>query len=175
MPPTSTNILETILKQTTGTTAIAAVVIGAATGVFAAGYGPGYGPGWGGHRGMMGGPGGTYGPGMMGGPGGMYGPGMMGGTGYTDQQISDAKAALGITPDQEDAWNAYVGAIQGRTALMQAHRQGMFTHGPVSPEQRQAFHQQGYNQMQQVFDARRNLYSVLTPQQRSAAGNLIGR
>jgi len=168
------------MKQTTrkiAITAIAALVIAAATGVFAAGgYAPGYGygPGWGGHRGMMGGPGGTYGPGMMGRPGGMYSPGMMGGTGYTDQQISGLKAQLGITPEQESAWNAYVTAVQGRTELMQAHRQVMFNNGPMSTDQRQAFHQQGYNQMQQLFNARDNLYDILTPQQRTTAGNLIG-
>ncbi len=162
------------MKSTTRTialTTIAAVVIGTATAAFAAG---GYGPGWGGHRGMMGGPGGMYGPGMMGGPGGMYGPGMMGGAGYTDQQITTMKAQLGITPAQESALNAYVAALQSRAELMQSHREAMFTTGPVNPDQRLAFHQQGLNQMQQLFDARRNLYDVLTPTQRSTAANLIG-
>jgi hypothetical protein len=181
MPLSRKKILETIMKTKTARTitliTIAVAIIGTATLAFAAGgYGPGMmgGPGGGYGPGMMGGPGGGYGPGMMGGRGMRGGPGMMGGYGYTDQQITDMKSALGITPDQEGAWNDYISALQGRAQLMQAHRQAMFSNGPISPETRQAYHQQGYSQMQQLFDARRNLFDKLTPQQRSKAGDIIG-
>ena len=149
------------------------------------GPGSGYGPGMMGGRGggygpgMMGGRSGGYGPGMMGGPGGGYGrgmmggPGMMGGYGYTDQQVADIKSTLGITADQEDAWNAYIGAVRGREAMMQSHWQAMSSNAPMTPEQRLAFHQQGYNQMQQLIDARRHLFDVLNPQQRAKADSLI--
>ena len=155
------------VKRTIVITAIAAVVIATASGVFAGGgY---YGPGWGGHHGMMGAPGGMYGP--NGAPGGM-----MGGCpqGYTGQPLADLKTPLGISPDQEGAWNHYVAAVEGRTALMQSHRQAMLTNGPVTPEQHLALRQQGFEQMQQVINARRNLYNILTPQQRIRADELIG-
>ncbi|MEJ2589968.1 MAG: Spy/CpxP family protein refolding chaperone [Candidatus Thiodiazotropha sp.] len=161
-------------------TAIATAAIATATVVFAAGgYGPGMMGGPGGYGpGMTGGRGGGYGPGMMGGPGGYGrgmtgGPGMMGGYGYSDQQITDIKSALGITADQEDAWNAYIGAVRGREAMMQSHWQAMSGNAPMTPEQRLAFHQQGYNQMQQLINARRHLFDVLNPQQRAKADSLI--
>jgi len=158
------------MKQSTQRTlaiiGAAALIIGAGSAVFAQGFGPGYGPGWGGHRGMMGGPGGFYGPG---GGRGL----MMGGypAAYTDQQLADLKATLGITPDQEAAWNRYIDAVRGRAELMQSHRQQMFATGPLSPDQRLAFHQQGLEQLQKLTAARRDLYDTLTPQQRAAAGN----
>lgn len=151
----------------------ASLILGVTGTVFA--YG-GYGPGWGGHRGMMGGPGV-----MMGGPGGMYGQGMgsqfMRGTGplgITEQQLSGLKTELGITAEQEGAWNAYVAALQGRTELMQSHRQAMLATGPATPDQRLAFHQEGLDQMQRVTTARRDLFSTLTPQQQARADSLAG-
>ncbi len=158
--------------------AAAALIVGAGSVAFAQGFGPGYGygPGWGGHRGMMGGPGG-----MMGGPGGFYGPGggrgmMMGGFSgaYAGQQLDDLKSTLGITADQETAWKQYADAVKARADLMQSHRQQMFTDGPVTPDQRLAFHQQGLDQLQQVTTARRDLYNVLTPQQRTTADTYTG-
>ena len=152
-------------RKTLTFTLITALAIGVATAVFA---GP-YGPGWHGHRGMMGG------PGCMGGMGG--GPGMMK-TGTSidqiDQRLADLKTSLGITPDQESAWDNYAQAVEGKFGLMQAHRASMVTSGPPSPEQRQAFHQEGFAQMQKVRDARQDLYQVLTPDQQAKAGNLIG-
>jgi len=166
------------MKQTTKRrwvrVAATAVIVGAGSVAFAQGYG--YGPGWGGHRGMMGGPGG-----MMGGPGGFYGPGggrgmMMGGFSgaYADQQLTDLKSTLGITTDQETAWNRYADAVKARAGLMQSHREQMFNGGPVTPDQRLAFHQQGLDQLQQVTAARRDLYNVLTPPQRAAADTYTG-
>ncbi len=141
----------------------AALIIGTGTFAFAHGYGPGYGPGWGGHHGMMGGPGG--GRGMM-----------MGGytAGYADQQLADLKSSLGITTDQEAAWSRYSDAVKGRAGLMQSHRQQMFTSGPISPDQRLSFHQQGLEQMKQVSAARQELFKVLTPQQRATADTYTG-
>lgn len=155
------------VKRTIAVTTIAAVVIGAASGVFAGG---GYGPGWGGHHVMMGGPGGMYG--QNGGPGTMMGSGFT--QGYTDPQLSDLKTSLGITNDQENAWNAYVTAVQSRAEIMQSHRQAMITNGQITPQQRLAFRQQGFDQMQQVINARRTLYNSLTPEQRTRADELVG-
>jgi hypothetical protein len=116
---------------------------------------------------------------MIGGPGGMHG---MGGSGRlmkgnpaanVEQRLTKLKGTLDITADQEAVWNAYAAAVEGRVGLMQAHRQSMLNSGPPSPEQRLAFHQQGFNQMQQVRQARQDLLQVLTPEQQSRAGKLI--
>jgi Spy/CpxP family protein refolding chaperone len=161
---------ETAMKQTTkrilGIAAASALLIGATGGVFARG---GYGPGWGGHHGMMGGPGGMGG--MSGGPGWMMGGDPVA---YTEQQLTQLKTDLGITPEQETAWNAYAEAVQAKAGLMAAHRQAMFGNATVTPEQRQSFHQQGLEQMRQVTQARRDLYAALTPEQQAKAGGLIG-
>ncbi|RLJ20521.1 hypothetical protein DJ031_05730 [bacterium endosymbiont of Escarpia laminata] len=157
-------------KQFLGIAAASALVISVASGVFAhGGFGPGFGPGWGGHHGMMGGPGGMHGPG--GGPGWM-----MGGDPfvYADQQLTGLKSTLGITVEQEDAWNTYEEAVKGKVGVMLSHRQTMFGSGTIAPEQRFTFHQQGLEQMQKVTAASRGLYAVLTPAQQERAGNLIG-
>jgi hypothetical protein len=170
------------MKQTTNqflAITAAAILIGTAGNAIAHG---GYGPGWGGPGGMMGGPGGMGPPGMIGGPGGMpgiaRGPGAMKGTdpvAYTDQRLAQAKAELGITPEQEAAWTRYADAAKAKAELMAAHRQAMFGGETVTPEQRQAFHQEGQAQRQQVATATRELYAVLTPQQQASAGALLGR
>ncbi|MCU7837670.1 MAG: Spy/CpxP family protein refolding chaperone [gamma proteobacterium symbiont of Taylorina sp.] len=152
-------------KQIIGTVAISALVIGLASGVFARG---GFGPGWGGHHGMMNGPMG-YGTGyghaamMMNNP-----------TEYTEQQLANLKSKIGITVDQETAWNDYVNEIKAKTGLMQVHRQTRFENRHAFQEQQQNFHQQGLAQMQKVFAARKNLSTVLTPEQQAKVGNLIG-
>jgi hypothetical protein len=111
----------------------------------------------------------------MGGMGGGSGMMMTGASiDQVDQRLADLKSSLGITPDQESAWNAYAQAVEGKFGLMQAHHATMVSSGPPGPEQRQAFHQQGFAQMQKVQSARQDLYRVLTPQQRANAGNLIG-
>ena len=158
------------MKQTTkrvlGIAAASALLIGAAGGVFAHG---GYGPGWGGHHGMMGGP---RGMGAYGGPGWM-----MGGdpAAYTDQRLTQLKTTLGITPEQEAAWNAYAEAVQARAGIRAAHHEAMFGQGTVTPEQRLGFHEQGLAQMQKVTAATRDLYAALTPEQQAKAdGILVG-
>jgi hypothetical protein len=169
-------------KRTLGILAAAATLVVATGGVIAAGgngpdsgtswYGPGRMGGWG----MMGGPG-MMGPGMMGGPGMIGGPGMMMSgdpVAYTQQELTELKTRLGITPAQETAWNAYASALLGRAGLMTAHRQVMLGSAPVTPEQGLTFHQQGMAQMQQVATATRDLYAVLTPEQQAKASSLLG-
>jgi hypothetical protein len=144
--------------------------------------GPGMGPGMG--RGMMGrgmGPGMMGGPGLMRGPGGMGGPGMLGPgmmsgnpIAYADQRLTRLKAALGITPQQESTWDAYAEAVKGQAGMMLAHRQALMGNTAITPEQRRAFMEQGQAQRRQVAGASRNLYAVLTPEQREKAGGLPG-
>lgn len=167
--------------------AVSALVIGVTGGVLAhGGFGPGSGPGWGGHQGMMGTPGGMHrfggGPGgMMGGPGGMHGPGagpsgMMGGDPavFTDQRLTELKSIIGVTDEQETAWNDYAETLKSNAGMMLSHRQLMFGGEPVTPEQRFALQQQGLEQMQRMTTASRDLYNALTPEQQARAGNLIG-
>ena len=149
-------------KQLIGFTAVAALVVGAASGVFARG---GFGPGWGGHHGMMGGPGAGYGPGYM---MGNYSAASI------DQNLADQKARIGITADQESAWAAYTTAVKGKYDLMQSHRQARFGDTGVDANQIQSFHQQGLTQMQKVLKATQDLYAVLTSEQQAQVGNLIG-
>ncbi len=158
------------MKQTTKrllTIATASALVLAATGtVLARG---GFGPGWGGHHGMMGGPGGMHGP--YGGPGAMRGHAF---AGYGEQQLDQLKARLGITEEQQGAWEAYTTAVKDRAEVMSTHREAMFA-GTVTPEQRQAFHQEGFDQMQKLASASRDLYAALTPEQQVQAGDLTGR
>jgi protein CpxP len=157
--------MKQITKRILGIAAASALVIGAANGVLAHGFGPG----WGGHPGMMGGAGSMHGP--FGGPGQMMGADP---TAYSDQQLAELETRLGITPEQESAWDNYADAVKAKAALMTSHRSAMTGAYSIGPDQRQAFHQQGMEQMQRVQDAARGLYAVLSPEQQTAAGTLIG-
>ena len=153
-------------KQLIGFAAVGALVIGAASGVFArGGFGPGYGHGWGGHQGMMGGPGAGYGPCVQ---------QNVNTGGAIDQRLSEQKSRIGITAEQEPAWSAYSTALKGKYDLMQSHRQARFGGAGIDNSQLQAFRQQGLTQMQKVLKATQDLNAVLTPEQQASAGNLIG-
>lgn len=98
--------------------------------------------------------GGMAGMGMMGGGGmGMMGggPAMMGGAqGYgIEERLARQKSALKITPDQESAWQTYAGA-----AKKQADR-----HDKLVTER--------HEQLEAVRGAYKDLYTVLTPEQRA--------
>jgi Spy/CpxP family protein refolding chaperone len=116
------------------------------------------------------------GPGMMGmmGPG-MMGPGMMGGTvADTDEWLSNVKQDLGIKPSQQDAWKAYRQAVVNQYALMNAHRQSMWSGGtPLANQTWEQMHQQGWQTRQQMVEAANDLYRTLTPEQQSKASGLL--
>jgi len=146
-------------KRILGLAALSALAIGAAPMIRAAGW-SGMGPGMGGYQGMMGG------PGMMGMGGGSVAA--------TNERLADVKSRLGITADQEKAWDAYEQAVINRSALMNAHRETMMSSGmPPTGDQRLAMHQQGSQTMQQAAQASQDLYRVLTPQQKAQADNLL--
>lgn len=167
-------------RRILGIVAASALTIGTVSAVLAhGGAGPGAGQGWNGQPGMMGGP-----NGMMGGPNGMRGGpnGMMGGPGrmmgsdpvaHMDQRLTAMKSRLGITPEQEPAWDDFATALRSGAAMMGAHRQAMMGGEPVTQEQRLAFRQQGMGQMQQMAAAGEALYQALTPEQRSRAGRMM--
>ena len=157
-------------KRYLGIAAVSALVIGVTGGVLAqGGFGPGFGPGWGGHQRMMGNPGGMHRFG--GGPGGMMGSDP---AAFTDQRLTELKSTIDVTDEQESVWNTYADAVKSQVGVMQSHRQLMFGSEPITPDQRLAFHQQGLDQMQKMATASRDLYSTLTPEQQTRAGNLIG-
>ena len=157
------------------------------------GYGPGmgYGMGWGGHmggygpQGMMGygyGPGMGYGMGWGRGHMGGYGPqGMMGyGYGYgnanpgavVDDRLTELKAELKITDQQESAWKAYAEQVKAQAESMQAWHTAMWNSAQLSaPErlaQRDAMLKQRLAQHEAMTSAFNELYKALTPEQRAA-------
>lgn len=182
--------------------AIAAAGIAAAAIAYAdppAGFGPGSegcafggaGPGAMGY----GGRGGGYGPGMMGsgGPGGGYGPGMMGGgwgprggfgpgagagpVARQDARLAFLKEELKITADQQAAWDAYATAVKAQAAAMEAfHAQAPAAN--VTPgeriEQHANFAKLRADQMTALSAAVKDLYAVLTPEQKTTADQYFG-
>lgn len=122
--------------------------------------------------GMMGGPGMMGGGMMMGG-----GPGMMGATSAEDR-LAAQKAALQITPAQETAWNAYADVTKKQFGAMRAQHEAMWNSAPASSAERYELHSQFMKQRaaghEAVSAAYKNLYSVLTPEQRTLADQGTG-
>jgi Spy/CpxP family protein refolding chaperone len=118
--------------------------------------------------GMMGG---GPGMGMMG--GGMMGGGMMGGGYNIEDRLSAQKAALKITPDQERAWTAYADVAKKQSEAMWAQREAMWKSAPSSSAERYELHSKFMTQraksQETLSAAYKELYSVLTPEQRAAA------
>lgn len=187
-------------KILTGVAAAASLAFATVT-VYAAppaGYGPGAGgcafngagPGvagagtWGGGpmgRGMMGGGMGGYGPGMM---GGGYGPGAAAGGGPAvnmgermDARLSFLKGELKITSDQEAAWGAYATQAKAQAAAMQAfHAQPpSAAQTPAERiEQRADRAKLHAEQLKTMSAAVKDLYAVLTPEQKAVADQHFG-
>ncbi len=127
----------------------------------------------GGGYGMMGG-----GYGMMGGPGmmGGYGPhmGWGGGSGYNaEDRLAAQKSALKITPDQEKAWSAYADVAKKQFDTMLAQREAMWKSAPSSSAERYELHSKFMSEraksQETLAAAYKQLYSALTPEQRTVA------
>jgi Spy/CpxP family protein refolding chaperone len=162
------------MKRMTALAIAAVTALGLGTAVVVAqpfGPGSGYGPGA-----MMGG---GYGPGMMGGGfgpgmmGGGFGPGMMGGAYDIDARLDAQKTALGITAEQETAWNAYATLAKQQSESMLARHQAMWNSNTASSADRLALHSafmtQRAQEIQALNTAYADLYAVLTPEQRATA------
>lgn len=157
-----------ILAGTAGALTLAVV-----TAVAAAPEGPvaGTGP----YHGMGPGMGGMGGMGMM--DGGMRGggPAMMSG-----QYLTQMKTQLAITPQQEPAWQAFAAKAAEQANLMQAshaqHRQAVDTNAaaPDFMAGHIGLMTQHLAGMQTVNAALKDLYAVLTPEQRSIADQSFG-
>lgn len=139
--------------------------------------GGGYGPGM-----MGGGPRGGYGPGMMGGgPRGGFGPGMAGAQGNpaanAAARLAFLQTELGITADQESAWQAYAKQVKQQAESMQALRAQAPAAAQSAPErinQRAAFAKQRAAHMEAMSAAVKDLYAVLTPEQKAVADQHFG-
>jgi Spy/CpxP family protein refolding chaperone len=131
------------------------------------GYCPGY------ARGSRGPSQGWYGPGMMGGH--MMGGGMMSSGAWLDQ----ARTELGVTQAQEQAWSAYVEAVEAdRGAMLAMHSQmsAQMVPGANAPDRLQAhidMMSTRLTSLQQIETATRALYQVLTPEQRERADRTL--
>ena len=117
--------------------------------------------------GMMGG--GMGGPGMMG-----WGPGATGGFGYNiEDRLAAQKSALKITPAQERAWSAYADVAKKQSDAMLTQHEAMWKSAPSSSAERfelqSKFMQERAQQHEALSAAYKELYTVLTPEQRAAA------
>ena len=156
----------------------------------------GYGPGWGMGPGMMGGYGGQgwggrmggygpgygMGPGMMGGCGGQAGGGRMGGhgPGHAGERLARLKIALGITAQQDVAWQAFAKNAKQQSenrqawfAKMREARDGAKS-APEMLAQRSEFMKQRQLEMAANVAAFKDLYAALTPEQKVIADQRFG-
>jgi|SRR3972149_174026 len=151
------------------------------------GYGPGYGMhgygmhGYGMGYGMHG-----YGPGYGMGPGAGMGYGMQGyGMGYgadpeeAENRLADLKSQLGITAQQEPAWQAFVKSAKQReesrkawfAKMREARTAGSL---PELLAQRDEVFKQQQAERQATTAALKELYAALSPEQRTLADQRFG-
>jgi hypothetical protein len=157
--------VQTIIAATTGVLALTL-----ATAISAAPYGAGCGgtgPGPGASRMHQGG---------MGGMG--HGMGGMGAGNVATANLDQLKAQLAITAEQETAWQAFAKQASEQSKQMQAmhveHRQATDLAAPAMMSLRVGAMTQRLAGMQAMSTALTDLYSVLTPQQRTTADRLMG-
>ena len=141
------------------------------------GYGPGgwhmsgYGPGYGMGPGMMG----SYGPGYGMGPRPMFG----GCYGNVDDNLAELKAQLGITANQDAAWQAFTKNAKQQNENRQAWfaRMQQARSAGSAPEllaQQAEFTKQRETELESSAAALTNLYAALTPEQKAIADRSFG-
>ena len=130
-----------------------------------AGMGPGFGPGAGCDVGFGRGPG--------------FGPGAADGAGeFVEDRLAGVKSELKITPEQENAWNAYVEEAKQQAESM---RKLMITmHGsrsaslPERIELRNQIWKQRQEQSETLAKKVNDLYAVLSTEQKAVADQYLG-
>lgn len=140
---------------------LAGITIAGAASTFA--HGPGYGPGAG-----YGARGGGFGGGMMGRYGGGPGAGPCLGAGGFGTQLEAVKDELKLTAEQTKAWEAFERAIAEQRQLMVEGRPGW----SQNADEHIALMERRVAGMKAVQQARKELYSVLTPEQKAVADRL---
>jgi hypothetical protein len=158
--------VQTIIAATTGVlaltlaTAISAAPYGAGAGCDGTGPGPGA-LRMGMHQGGMG-----------------HGMGGMGAGNVATANLDQLKAQLAITAEQETAWQAFAKQASEQSKQMQAihveHRQATDLTAPAMMSLRVGAMTQRLAGLQAMSTALTDLYSVLTPQQRTTADRLMG-
>lgn len=144
--------------------ALATVAVATASAVYAF-PGPGMGQGFG----PMGG-----GPGAFG-PGAHFAGGDM--TALADKRLGELKTELKITAAQEPTWQAFTNKARQQAQAMQASRTKMHEAAGQTPDhmvQRTDFMKQRLAGMESVNAAMKDLYAVLTPEQKAAADQRLG-
>lgn len=132
------------------------------------GAGMGYGMGSGDHMGYGMGPGYHMGPGYGMAPGGMF----AGNSGAVTARLDSLKSALGITDNQQQAWQAFAGSVtkqaESRRAWFdQMHESQTPRTAPDRLTQRSEAMKQHQADLESVTTALKKLYDVLTPEQRT--------
>jgi hypothetical protein len=142
------------------------------------GMGHGYGMGPGDHMGW----GHGMGPGMGHGYGMGFGGLMHGPASAVGERLEDMKSALGITSEQQSAWQGFADSVRKEAANRQEWFERM--HESSSPRtapdwyaERAATMKQHAADLESVGAALKNLYGALTPEQRSTLdqGSLAAR
>ena len=133
--------------------------------------GPGYGRGYGMGPGMMGG----YGPGYGMGPQAMFG----GNYGNVDNNLAALKEQLGITAKQDAAWQAFTKNAKQQSENRQAWfaKMQQARSAGSAPEllaQRTENLKQREAEAEANAAALKNLYAVLTPEQKAIADQSFG-
>ncbi len=139
------------------------------------GHGPGYGAG----NCAQGGPGMMrHGPDAGRGGHGMWSNPAAAVEGY----LASLKVELKITPDQDKAWQAFTGKAKAQADTMRARHEKMSAQAPAAnqtaPErlaQRTELAKQGVASMETMTAAVKDLYGVLTPEQKTLADQQLAR
>jgi hypothetical protein len=174
--------------------AVAAAMMAVSAGAYAQagpycfGGGPGMmgwggGPGWGAGAGPRGG----YGPGAGAGPRAGYGPGAASGgprgfgpgagpAANAELRLAYLKNELKITGEQQAAFDSYAAVLNKNAATMEAFRTAMFqTQEPADRFTLRAEHmKQRASDMESMSAALKDLYAVLTPEQKTIADANMG-
>ncbi|HVC31321.1 MAG TPA: Spy/CpxP family protein refolding chaperone [Steroidobacteraceae bacterium] len=112
------------------------------------------------------------GPGFRGGMGPMHGGPMFGDpSARAEQHLAYLKEQLKITPAQESQWQAFADGVKQQAQGMLAMRASMQSAAGTAPErmdQRIAFMKQRLAAMESLDGAAKQLYGVLTPEQKAA-------
>lgn len=131
--------------------------------------------------------GGGYGPGMMGqgGRGHHGGPGQMWSNpkAAVEGHLASLKVELKITPDQEKAWQTFAGKARTQADTMIARRaqfseqaqSGKSLPAPERLAQRTERMKQGLANMEAMTVAVKDLYGVLSPEQKAIADQQLAR
>lgn len=109
--------------------------------------------------------------GFHGAMGAMHGGPMFGDpSARAEQHLNDLKRRLNITPAQEKPWQAFADSVRKQAQTMVAMRTSMQSPAATMTErmdQRTAFMKLGLDNMQAVDSAAKQLYAMLTPEQKA--------